>query len=312
MSGIVSRGRRGNVVVPNWRTEDQSLDPFEFRIACWLASHADNYTEKTVSRNLIAKVLNISAGKVTYALETLAMRGIISREPVGERGRLIITFDFEVWEADPSRSDRLSATEGRLVTGSSHQVTDTKGRPVETKKPPASAEPKSEGELIVREWWESLSVKPAQPFIAIVKIVNHCLEGGWSADLVASALREVPTVSGAAFDLWRNTRHAQATSEAWITELLNESVDFFRQRDLLEWRHANIDALRATIRTLGAWGFDRGETMIRLAIAARHPQDMANPTKLSRLPRVERFNGLPDNLSAAMETAYRNLAWRAS
>jgi len=38
MSGIRSRGRRGSVVVPNWRTEDPGIDPYAFRIACWLAS----------------------------------------------------------------------------------------------------------------------------------------------------------------------------------------------------------------------------------------------------------------------------------
>ncbi|MBP6728171.1 MAG: hypothetical protein KA129_01000, partial [Microthrixaceae bacterium] len=153
--------------------------------------------------------------------------------------------------------------------------------------------------------------KPAQPYIAIVKVVQQCLKNGWSDELIASALREAPVVSGAAFDLWRNNREARGTDEPWITELLALSAPFFDGRDLLAWRHANVEALRATIRTLGHWGFDRGETMIRIAVAARHPQDMTNPTKLAKLPRIDRFKGLPDDLSDAMERAYRNLGWRA-
>ena len=312
MSGIRSRGRRGNVVVPNWRTEDQSLDPYAFRIACWLASHADHYAEKSVSRNLIAKVLDISAGKVSSALNVLADGGIVVVEPVGERGRLIITFDFEVWEDDRSRGDQSCETTGHVVTSSGHVVTGTKGHSEEEQKPSAPASPKTEAHRIVDAWWESLTPKPAQPYIAIVKVVQQCLKNGWSDELIASALREAPVVSGAAFDLWRNNREARSTDEPWITELLALSAPFFDGRDLLTWRHANVEALRATIRTLDHWGFDRGETMIRIAVAARHPQDMTNPTKLAKLPRIDRFKGLPDDLSDAMERAYRNLGWRAS
>lgn len=312
MSGIRSRGRRGNVVVPNWRTEDRSLDPYAFRIACWLASHADRYTEKTVSRNLIAKVLNISGTKVSSALGDLTEQGIVAVEAVGERGRFIITFDFDAWETDRSRGDQSSFPTGHVATRSGHEATGTKGHSVEEQKPPAPASPKTEAHRIVDAWWDTLAPKPAQPYIAIVKVVQQCLKNGWSDELIASALREAPVVSGAAFDLWRNNREARSTDEPWITELLALSAPFFDGRDLLTWRHANVEALRATIRTLGHWGFDRGETMIRIAVAARHPQDMTNPTKLAKLPRIDRFKGLPDDLSDAMERAYRNLAWRAS
>ncbi|HRI08218.1 MAG TPA: hypothetical protein PKW35_10390 [Nannocystaceae bacterium] len=312
MSGIRSRGRRGNVVVPNWRTEDRSLDPYAFRIACWLASHADRYTEKSVSRNLIAKVLNISGTKVSSALGDLTEQGIVAVEAVGERGRFIITFDFDAWETDWSRGDQSSFPTGHVATRSGHEATGTKGHSVEEQKPPAPASPKTEAHRIVDAWWDTLTPKPAQPYIAIVKVVQQCLKNGWSDELIASALREAPVVSGAAFDLWRNNREARSADEPWITELLALSAPFFDGRDLLTWRHANVEALRATIRTLGHWGFDRGETMIRIAVAARHPQDMTNPTKLAKLPRIDRFKGLPDDLSDAMERAYRNLAWRAS
>ena len=315
MSGIRSRGRRGNVVVPNWRTEDQSLDPYAFRIACWLASHADRYTEKSVSRNLIAKVLNISGTKVSSALGDLTDQGIVAVEAVGERGRFIITFDFDAWETDRSRGDQSSFPTGHVATRSGHEATGTKGHSVEEQKPPAPASPKTEAHRIVDDWWDTLAPKPAQPYIAIVKVVQQCLKNGWDDELIASALREAPVVSGAAFDLWRNNREKPAAKSAVAAEvdkMLAWSTAFFEQRDLLAWRHEHIDALRETIRTLHAWGFDFGEIMLRIAVGARKPADMTNPTKLSGLTRVARFNGMPgEDLSECMERAYRNLGWRA-
>lgn len=315
MSGIRSRGRRGSVVVPNWRTEDPGIDPYAFRIACWLAGHADHYVESTVSRNLIAKVLRISRTKTSESIDALEALGIVEIERVGDKARIVITFDFDVWEVGRQASYQQDATRPQV----GRQASCTKGHTEEEQEVPAPASPKTgagalvdQAKAIVDEWWESLALKPAQPYIAIVKVVQQCLKNGWSDELIASALREAPVVSGAAFDLWRNNREARGTDEPWITELLALSAPFFDGRDLLTWRHANVEALRATIRTLGHWGFDRGETMIRIAVAARHPQDMTNPTKLAKLPRIDRFKGLPDDLSDAMERAYRNLAWRAS
>ena len=98
-----------------------------------------------------------------------------------------------------------------------------------------------------------------------------------------------------------------------INLALDDSTEFFVGRELLQWRHEHIIQLRATIRTMHNWGFELGETMIRIGIAARRPSDMIEPSKLAKLPRVERFAGMPPgDLSEAMECAYRNLAWRAS
>ncbi len=82
-----------------------SLDPYAFRIAVWLASHADGY-EENVTRNSIAARLKISSGKVSAAVATLVTAGIIELEtiqiPQGEGGkRWVIWFDHAVWEGDP-------------------------------------------------------------------------------------------------------------------------------------------------------------------------------------------------------------------
>jgi DNA-binding transcriptional ArsR family regulator len=323
---ITSTGRRGYTAVPNFRTEhDPSLDIYARTVAMWLSSHTDSYVG-SVSRNAISRRVGISQGKVTQALADLERVGLIEVERNAKGLPNCIVFNVEVWESPGGHVMTTTETGGHDVTtrpvegghvmtsewsSRDHKEEQGETQELETQRS-APASPKTEAHRIVDAWWESLTLKPAQPYIAIVKVVQQCLKNGWSDELIASALREAPVVSGAAFDLWRNNREARGTDEPWITELLALSAPFFDGRDLLTWRHANVDALRATIRTLGHWGFDRGETMIRIAVAARHPQDMTNPTKLAKLPRIDRFKGLPDDLSDAMERAYRNLGWRAS
>lgn len=314
-ASVTSVGRRGYTALPNFRTEhDPDLDVYARVVAIWISSHADSYVG-SVSRNAIARRVGISQGKVTNALADLERVGLIEVERNAKGLPNQIIFNVEVWESPGGHVVTTPDGEGGHAATTKWSPGDHKEEQGETKKPEtqrsAPASPKTEAHRIVDAWWESLALKPAQPYIAIVKVVQQCLKNGWSDELIASALREAPVVSGAAFDLWRNNREARGTDEPWITELLALSAPFFDGRDLLAWRHANVEALRATIRTLGHWGFDRGETMIRIAVAARHPQDMTNPTKLAKLPRIDRFKGLPDDLSDAMERAYRNLGWRA-
>lgn len=101
MTGIVSRGRRGSTIVPNWRWEDPDLSPFDLRVAGWLASHADSYRSH-VTRNAVAKALGMAPGTASAALERLQELSIIDIEVVsGEKGKVVrwtIHFDFDVWE----------------------------------------------------------------------------------------------------------------------------------------------------------------------------------------------------------------------
>lgn len=162
MSGIQSRGRRGDVIVPNWRCEDQSLDAYEFRIACWLASHAGEYRTDWVTRNEVARRTGVSQGKVSSALRVLETAGIISIEDVPTakwRGghRFIITFDFDEWRT------------GRVVTGSA----EGSGREVTA----STAKPGREVTALIEEHKEreeeqvsnSLSVVTEAPGQALVK-----------------------------------------------------------------------------------------------------------------------------------------------
>lgn len=137
MSAIRSRGRRGSSVVPNWRWEDPALDPYELRIAGWIASHTDTYCGEHVTRNEIARRTGMSAGKTSTALTRLMHLGIISieREPQGRGGgdRFVITFDHAVWET-PGEEAAGHDTTSMLVTtrpAAGHHVTGTIGDHVE-------------------------------------------------------------------------------------------------------------------------------------------------------------------------------------
>jgi hypothetical protein len=105
--GIRSSGRRmGWTGLPNWRLEDPTLDPYELRVALWLASHADGWLEEHVTRNEIARRTHVSQGKVSQSLAHLQELGVIVVETVemaqheGAR-RLVVTFDFAAWNAEP-------------------------------------------------------------------------------------------------------------------------------------------------------------------------------------------------------------------
>lgn len=318
-ASVTAVGRRGYTALPNFRTEhDPDLDVYARVVAIWISSHADSYVG-SVSRNAIARRVGISQGKVTNALADLERVGLIEVERNAKGLPNQIIFNVEVWESPGGHVVTTPDGEGGHAATTKWSPGDHKEEQGETKKPEtqrsAPASPKTEAHRIVDTWWDSLTPKPAQPYIAIVKVVQQCLKNGWSDELIASALREAPVVSGAAFDLWRNNREkptAKSAVAAEVDKMLAWSTAFFEQRDLLAWRHEHIDALRETIRTLHAWGFDFGEIMLRIAVGARKPADMTNPTKLSGLTRVARFNGMPgEDLSECMERAYRNLGWRA-
>jgi hypothetical protein len=103
--------------------EDDRLDPYELRIAGWLATHVDSYVAERVTRNEIARRTHVSGPKVSAALARLQEIGLIVVEE-GDRGRFVIAFDVEMWERPGAtlpvdrepRSQSPGAT--RPVTGS--------------------------------------------------------------------------------------------------------------------------------------------------------------------------------------------------
>lgn len=85
--------------MPRQRVEDERLDPYEFRLMCWLASHGDQYTEHASVREA-ARRLGMSVGKVSKAIPHLAELGLIEVESSGAGSRLSIVVDMDAWEAE--------------------------------------------------------------------------------------------------------------------------------------------------------------------------------------------------------------------
>lgn len=158
MSGIRSRGRRGSTAVPNWRCEDTRLDVFDFRIAVWLASHADTYLADNVGRNEIVTVLGISRSKVSDSLSLLQELGIIEliEAPNGRGGgyRWVIVFDWDVWETEPDAGRHTSSSRTPHVQQVGRQASSSIGEQEEGRE---LSKESSRGELGIAlhpEWPE--------------------------------------------------------------------------------------------------------------------------------------------------------------
>jgi len=208
MTAIVGKGRRGNTIVPNFRWEDTNVDTYQLRIAGWLASHADQYLAKHVTRNEIARCTGVSAGKVSSSLDKLQKLGIIEIStieiPQSQGGyRLSIVFDFDAWETEPrSCGDRAP---GHVVTDPGHVVTSTIGHQLEEQDsssplPAIETETrKQQATRVVTAWWDwkkqTTGKSPIANFPGTVKIVHKVLESGYEESDVKKALATLDAVS---------------------------------------------------------------------------------------------------------------------
>lgn len=319
MADITSRGRRGSVVVPNFRWEDPDLDPFELRIAGWLASHADSYLEK-VTRNLIAKAAGISQGKVTLALDTLSRLGIIAVENVAteqSKGghRLRITFDWEAWETPPVRSPRDRA----LVTtrpGPGHVVTSTKGSQEEDQEDSRSAELTASADAGFDEFWARYPRKVGKP--AALRSWKTATKGprenrervlgglvSWTLawEAAGTETQFIPHAT-----TWLNQRRwedepgvgsqpkppeADPMADTVRKHLALSGIDVESRMD--ERERADFDTrLTKAITAVGRMGYDDGEILLRAALVAKNDwTQLTDPIAYVRRNEVDRFRGMP-------------------
>lgn len=345
---IVSNGRRGYTAVPNFRTEnDPTLDIYARAVAIWISTHTDSY-RGSIGRNEIARRVGLSAGKASGALEALAKAGIVTVEHTLKGLPTKITFNVEVWETPPTGGHVVTTSKAATghVAPTNWSPGDHKEEQGETQvtqdtcssgdERPTSSTPMGRYlEQFFLDFWSMYPRRVGKP--AAKKALRAALRKGAVATVIEHGL-------GAWIEFWKASRTEPGfipypatwlNQERWndappplpekpvpapsraddvsINLALDDATEFFVGRDLLQWRHEHIVQMRAAIRTMHNWGFELGETMIRIGIAARRPSDMIEPSKLAKLPRVARFAGMPPgDLSEAMECAYRNLAWRAS
>ena len=331
MSGIISTGRRGSVLVPNWRWEDQDLDPYALRVAGWIASHADTYLRDYVTRNEIARRTGISAGKVTGSLNVLSELGIVDviDVPIEQSAgghRLQIRFNFDVWEDVQPRSphDRAPVTT-RPDPG--HHMTSTKGAQEEEQRDTSSTD--VDGEFAA--FWELYPNKVSKPHAlkawrkarrsadapAVIAGLAPWL-ARWKAEQTEKKF--IPHAS-----TWLNgERWTDAPAEpaapkpATVDPGVVMAITAFAQDLYGDCSRDEARNLVEVATTLSRWGFGDGEIAVRMAaMMKRCALYLMTPPAVANMPYFDRFRGDPrpaitgdePDLMDAMKRAYANQRW---
>lgn len=328
MSGITSNGRRGSVVVPNWRWEDRGLDPYALRVAGWIASHTDSYLADYVTRNEIARKTGISAGKVSGTLGLLGRLGIITVDdvPIEQSAgghRLRIVFNWDVWERQGDSAQPRSPHDRAPVTtrpDPGHHVTSTKGAQEEEQR----ADRASTGVDGVFEAFWSIYPRKIDKKRAL-KAYN------------ASGPDEAELLDGV--KAWAAYWQREGTDERFIPHAatwLNNgrwivapplstgtTDEIERLRELMAPHFEAIDVPLPeadTIRVVAKMCAGPGEVAMRFAVAAKMGTSLESAIDVVRSTqdRVTRFKGDPNpvmtgdpvDYTLAMMNARSNVAWR--
>lgn len=67
--------------------------------------------------------------------------------------------------------------------------------PTNDEPSPPAPPPPDPAKVIAKAVWEASNPRPAQPFIAVVKIAQRLLDAGHAADAIEAAMLDVPTIS---------------------------------------------------------------------------------------------------------------------
>lgn len=317
-SAITSRGRRGSTVVPNFRWEDRSLDPYDLRVAGWLASHTDSWREDNVSRNSIAKHTGISTQKVSTCLSVLQAFDIIevvelgiddTRNAGGRRFKII--FDFAVWETDP----------GCVTPGGVVATQPPPGCPATTTKVPNGEEQKQTRDSYSPDFeafWDEYPRKDdkQQAFTGFKRAVkadslNGVLVGlaAWNAHWTADHTEKKFIPLAATWfskQRWLNTPDPVSGEAALVIQT------WLARRNV----HPHEREITDVVGVMRRLGFSDEETAIRIAIQFRRDsRQWSNPAQLhyvisNRIAAPIVRNGEPIPFDdTMMEHAYRAQAW---
>jgi len=337
MSGISGRGRRGSVVVPNWRWEDPSLDSYDLHVAGWLASHTDGYLADHVTRNAIAKATGISGERVSKSIQKLASSGVIEVDDVAlpqSKGghRWVITFDWEVWESPPDPGRVAPSNPGRVTTTPGRVATSTKDAQLEEQQEEPSGSTSSPAPHGFDEFWETYPRKVGKPaalraFKAAAKgprerteaildgLVTWCQ--AWKRAGTAAAFIPHPA-TWLNQHRWNDTPDLDTTpaTSGLASAVIEAAEPFFVEHHGDWFRHVQQPTFSAMIELMKRWGFDYPETMIRVAIQLRrNPAKALDPVTLRNINEVERFEGfpttydLPESMRRAASLGHWKAAW---
>lgn len=175
----------------------------------WLHSHTDAYLEK-LTCNVARRALRTSS--IKSWLEELEKAGFVKVYwPASKGDRITVALLAEPWENlfGPRRNRRAEtgsptapkpAREGEQ--GEDHSSIPS-ATPSSPRGPKKELSPKRRlAQELIREWWDAREIKPAGSFIGYIKVIEGLEGKGWSVSQIRQALREVPTCTHAALDLW--------------------------------------------------------------------------------------------------------------
>ncbi len=321
MSGISSRGRRGSVIVPNFRWEDPELDSYDLHVAGWLASHTDGYLADHVTRNAVAKATGISGERVSKSLERLAKASIIEIRDVAvdqAKGghRWVITFDWEAWETPVAARPPWSLDDHPPVAtrpGPGRHATSTKGAQEEEQEEPRRTAPPAESPSGFDAFWSEYprKIDKAAARRAWKTATKQSTEGDILGGLVRWKLAWVAAGTAPEYiphpTTWLNRHRWESTpdigtaaktgadplADAIRQHLAASGIDVESRMDDRE--RADFDArLTKAVTAVSRMGYDDGEILLRAALVAKHDwTDLVDPIMYARRNEVARFRGMP-------------------
>jgi hypothetical protein len=247
---------------PLWEAMvEADLTPTERLVLLVVAARAGSNGECWPSHADIAKRSALSPERVRTILRQLRRLGfveVIGRHPAEAKSADRWPLHFHL----PLLDDRLSGTgrdrlhttgrearpvshdRSRPVAGNRRDRLHTTGRsisegPVEGPLPARSpsarrtATPPSplraRAQAVLDPWWERQEVKPARSYMACLKACEAALHGGMSDTDLARAIGEVPTITGGAFDYWRNRQRGNGTEP--LSDEQHAAIANMRQRE---------------------------------------------------------------------------------
>lgn len=174
----------------------------------WLHSHTDAYLEK-LTCNVARRALRTSS--VKSWLGELEQAGFLKVAwPEAKGTRISVMLLAEPWEKlfAPRRNRRAetgAVSEPKPAREGEQGEDQSRKTPAAPSSPQAKKEKSAKrilAEELVRDWWESRTIKPAGSFIGYVKVIEGLEGKGWAVSQIRQALREVPACTHAALDMW--------------------------------------------------------------------------------------------------------------
>lgn len=178
-----------------------------------IANHANDHGEAWPSMATMAREANLDEKTVKRLISGLVKEGHLGRKvngapdariPGDRRPNLyrLVGFDGGHRSSPPLQNggheSSRPGSQDEAPAGGTDSTPKPSGSTVkEPENPPAKAEDPIlvASREIVKDWWDATTPKPAQKFVAVVKIVERMLRAGWPPQAVRWALGRAPTPS---------------------------------------------------------------------------------------------------------------------